>query len=211
MVGRTGTTWSFVDRKQATRGKLRWWLQLESMPKRFSVSSMLYYLFVLFVTSVQLQSPVSEAATGCKFNIWSVSFSIGFLYWELGMWCSCDWLENVCDYFAVCQRIRIRNRPNDLKKLEGCKVIEGSLDISLFDEKTNSKEFEKLSFPLLREITGYFIVFDVPGLVSLETLFPNLAVIRGQELIHSHALLIYKVILIFPVSVDSYFLTFPVF
>ncbi|BHF65615.1 hypothetical protein SprV_0200862800 [Sparganum proliferum] len=46
------------------------------------------------------------------------------------------------------------------------------------------------SVPNLREITGYLVIYDLTGLESLSTLFPNLTVIRGQSLIYNYALVI---------------------
>lgn len=43
-----------------------------------------------------------------------------------------------------------------------------------------------------REITGYLLLYTLPGLKSLRHLFPNLTVIRGQELMGHHALVIFE-------------------
>lgn len=44
-----------------------------------------------------------------------------------------------------------------------------------------------------REITGYLLLFRVFKLESLRTLFPNLAVIRGEQLIMHYAFIIYEI------------------
>lgn len=43
-----------------------------------------------------------------------------------------------------------------------------------------------------REVTGYMVLFRVNGLKTLENMFPNLAVIRGEQLIKHYALIIYE-------------------
>lgn len=43
-----------------------------------------------------------------------------------------------------------------------------------------------------REITGYLLFFRVFKLESIRTLFPNLAVIRGERLILHYALIVYE-------------------
>lgn len=93
----------------------------------------------------------------------------------------------------ICQRVVI-NVYLDFNQLKGCTVIEGSLQIhTIFDYDTKTQAYAKLSFPELREITGYLMVFYSDHLVSMKNLFPNLAVIRGQELVESYSLLVFKV------------------
>lgn len=77
------------------------------------------------------------------------------------------------------------------RQLEGCRVIEGFLMISLVD-KYNESHYENLEFPLLTEITDFLLVYRVNGLKSLIKLFPNLRVIRGNSLIKDYALIIYE-------------------
>lgn len=70
-------------------------------------------------------------------------------------------------------------------------VIEGSLQINiLFDYLP--PDHSSLRFPNLKEITGFLMLFSTESIVSLSTLFPNLMVIRGQELVESYALVISK-------------------
>ncbi|KAJ6635295.1 Insulin-like receptor [Pseudolycoriella hygida] len=64
--------------------------------------------------------------------------------------------------------------------------MEGSVKIfSLHD-------YENLSFPELVEITDYIILYNVIGLKSLARIFPNLQVIRGNNLYENYALVIYR-------------------
>jgi insulin receptor len=42
-----------------------------------------------------------------------------------------------------------------------------------------------------REITGFLLVYRVFGLKSIGSLFPNLIVIRGHNLLTNYALIIY--------------------
>lgn len=95
--------------------------------------------------------------------------------------------------FSVCQSKDIRNRAENLKLLRGCRVIEGFLQIVLIDN-ANDSSYESLSFPELREITGYLLLYRVNGLKSLAKLFPNLSVIRGQDLFMSYAIAIYEMV-----------------
>lgn len=55
------------------------------------------------------------------------------------------------------------------------------------------EDFRQLSFPKLTMITDYLLLFRVPGLESLSTLFPNLSVIRGRNLFYNYALVIFEV------------------
>lgn len=74
-------------------------------------------------------------------------------------------------------------------------MVEGFLQILLINEKTkniNQELFRALSFPKLTIITDYLLLFRVPGLDSLSTLFPNLTVIRGRNLFFNYALVIYE-------------------
>lgn len=94
---------------------------------------------------------------------------------------------------GICQRKYIRNEPIYLEALRGCKVIEGSLQLALMQPPPNSTNgWANYSFPKLREITGYLLIFEVNKLPSLKNLFPNLAVIRGQELVDTHSVVIYQ-------------------
>lgn len=85
----------------------------------------------------------------------------------------------------------IRNSLDAFKKLEKCQVIEGFLQILLFDNVSEA-DFLTKQFPDLTEITDYLLLYRVSGLRSIGQLFPNLAVIHGQNTFHSHALVIFE-------------------
>lgn len=51
---------------------------------------------------------------------------------------------------------------------------------------------EEVYFPDLVEITDFFLLYHVKGLSSLANIFPNLRVIRGNELLTDYALAIYE-------------------
>lgn len=87
-------------------------------------------------------------------------------------------------------------------QLENCTVIEGSLQIVLIDNGT-AKDFANLSFPQLREITDYFLLFRIMGLQSLKRLFPNLAVIWGRALLDNYALVIYEMLQLQEIGLSS--------
>lgn len=80
----------------------------------------------------------------------------------------------------VCGSLLVRNTGDRLSTLHNCTIIRGYLQIVLLDE-TNPSDFDIISFPQLREITQYLIVYRVTGLVSLGKLFPNLMLIRGHH------------------------------
>ncbi|XP_050314693.1 insulin-like receptor isoform X2 [Anthonomus grandis grandis] len=93
---------------------------------------------------------------------------------------------------GICKSMDIRNSLENFKDLEGCQVIEGNLQILLFDN-VNETQLAMISFPELIEITDYLLLFRVSGLRSVGQLFPNLAVIRGQQLFSTgKALVIYE-------------------
>lgn len=90
----------------------------------------------------------------------------------------------------ICGRIEVRNRISSLvSQLGNCSVVEGSLMVML----TRSEElWGNVSFPQLTEITGFLFFYRAVGLQSLGRLFPNLAVIRGSELFHNYALVVFE-------------------
>lgn len=55
----------------------------------------------------------------------------------------------------------------------------------------NDTDFDDFTFPDLVEITDYLLLYRVQGLKSLGHLFPNLQVIRGNNLLNNYALAIY--------------------
>ena len=97
--------------------------------------------------------------------------------------------------FSVCGTIDIRNNISNFEVLRGCQVIEGNLQIVLMTNracKSCNELINNITFPELREVTGYVIFWRVQGLRSFGTLFPNLSVIRGKTLFHNYALVIYE-------------------
>ena len=92
---------------------------------------------------------------------------------------------------TVCQSVDIRNSVEAFQRLEGCRVVEGFVQIVLIDHATESS-FTNLSFPNLREITHYLLLYRVNGLRSIGKLFPNLAVIRGETLFLNYALVVFE-------------------
>ena len=87
----------------------------------------------------------------------------------------------------------IRNSIERLRELENCTVVEGFVNIVLIEEdKETGRGFLNHSYPKLREISGYLLLYRVYGLGSLKDLFPNLSVIRGQQLFFDYALVVYE-------------------
>lgn len=95
----------------------------------------------------------------------------------------------------VCSTIQIRNNLQSFEQLRNCNIIDGSLTIALVSKQPHPykpEDYENLRFPHLYEITEYLIFFRVEGISTLSKLFPNLAVIRGKELVSNHAFIIYQ-------------------
>ncbi|XP_014665366.1 PREDICTED: insulin-like peptide receptor isoform X2 [Priapulus caudatus] len=92
---------------------------------------------------------------------------------------------------GVCQNIDIRNNVSNLMALENCTIIDGYLRVLLID-RGSWEMYQNYSFPKLREINGYLFMYRVSGLQSLRTLFPNLAVIRGRDLVFNYAFVLYE-------------------
>ncbi|KAK0422026.1 hypothetical protein QR680_007320 [Steinernema hermaphroditum] len=100
-----------------------------------------------------------------------------------------------------CGSIDIRNAPDMMygqngtfsktQEITRCTVIEGDFGISLITG-TNYTDDMFLTFPYLREITGYLLVFQVNGLRSLGRMFPNLRIIGGQSMLMHYSLIIYQ-------------------
>ncbi|XP_063879632.1 insulin-like growth factor 1 receptor isoform X2 [Scylla paramamosain] len=80
----------------------------------------------------------------------------------------------------------------NLRDLCSCVKVSGCLRISFITSENASvnQYLQSFSFPHLLEITDYLLVYDVSGLTSLGTLFPNLSVIRGEILFFNYALVI---------------------
>lgn len=95
----------------------------------------------------------------------------------------------------ICPGVHLRNDLKSFEQLRGCNIIDGPLTVALISNKTHPfqpKDFDTLTFPDLTEITEYLLFFRVEGLSTLSHLFPNLAVIRGNELVENYALIIYE-------------------
>jgi len=106
----------------------------------------------------------------------------------------------------ICQGVHIRNDLKSFEQLRGCDIIDGPLTIALVSNQSKPyepKDFENITFPLLTEITDYLLFFRVQGLTHLSTLFPNLAVIRGRELVSNYALIIYEMMHLQKVNLPS--------
>ncbi|XP_034934198.1 insulin-like receptor [Chelonus insularis] len=91
----------------------------------------------------------------------------------------------------VCQSIDIRNSVTQFSRLEGCRVVEGFVQILLIDHADDAA-YANLTFPDLVEITGYLLLYRVNGLRSVGRLFPNLTVIRGHSLFINYALVTFE-------------------
>lgn len=92
-----------------------------------------------------------------------------------------------CKY---CPSVDVRAVVSDFDNLKGCRIIVGNLQVVLFDRAT-PETFRNISFPELEEVTGYVVFFLVPGLKSIGAMFPNLKIIRGMEVLHNFAFIIY--------------------
>ncbi|XP_036409651.1 insulin receptor-like [Megalops cyprinoides] len=93
----------------------------------------------------------------------------------------------------ICPSKDIRNNVTNMRTLENCTVIEGHLKILLMF-KTKPEDFRGLSFPRLTVVTDYLLLFRVYGLESLRDLFPNLTVIRGNNLFFNYALVLFEML-----------------
>uniref|UniRef100_A0A7N5ZXH3 Tyrosine-protein kinase receptor n=1 Tax=Anabas testudineus TaxID=64144 RepID=A0A7N5ZXH3_ANATE len=102
----------------------------------------------------------------------------------------------------ICQSKDIRNNVTNLQSLENCTIIEGHLKILLMF-KTKTEDFAGLSYPKLRVVTDYVLLFRVYGLETLSDLFPNLTVIRGNNLFFNYALVIYEMLQLKEVGLHS--------
>ncbi|CAG4978004.1 unnamed protein product [Parnassius apollo] len=75
-------------------------------------------------------------------------------------------------------------------KLRGCRVIEGHLSIVVIEHPSPSA-FDNMSFPELREVTGYIKIYRLMGVRNLGDLFPNLSVVRGMQLFKDYAIVVF--------------------
>ncbi|XP_069958276.1 insulin-like receptor isoform X2 [Cherax quadricarinatus] len=94
-----------------------------------------------------------------------------------------------------CGSLRLRNDPRNLLQLCLCVKVVGCLHITSIKGQGDadpSRVLQGFTFPHLREITEYLLIYRVRGLTSLATLFPNLSLIRGTSLFHNYALVMYS-------------------
>uniref|UniRef100_A0A671YZQ2 Tyrosine-protein kinase receptor n=1 Tax=Sparus aurata TaxID=8175 RepID=A0A671YZQ2_SPAAU len=96
----------------------------------------------------------------------------------------------------------IRNNVTNLQTLENCTVIEGHLKILLMF-RTKPEDFRGLSFPKLIVVTDYLLLFRVYGLETLNDLFPNLTVIRGNNLFFNYALVMFEMLQLREIGLHS--------
>uniref|UniRef100_A0A671YZI8 Tyrosine-protein kinase receptor n=1 Tax=Sparus aurata TaxID=8175 RepID=A0A671YZI8_SPAAU len=102
----------------------------------------------------------------------------------------------------VCPSKDIRNNVTNLQTLENCTVIEGHLKILLMF-RTKPEDFRGLSFPKLIVVTDYLLLFRVYGLETLNDLFPNLTVIRGNNLFFNYALVMFEMLQLREIGLHS--------
>ncbi|XP_035392398.1 insulin receptor a [Electrophorus electricus] len=102
----------------------------------------------------------------------------------------------------ICSSKDIRNNVTHLRLLENCTVIEGHLKILLMFT-TKPEDFRSLSFPKLTLVTDYLLLFRVYGLESLSGLFPNLTVIRGNNLFFNYALVLFEMLQLKEIGLHS--------
>ncbi|XP_060592514.1 insulin-like peptide receptor [Ruditapes philippinarum] len=102
----------------------------------------------------------------------------------------CNDARAICNT-TICGSIDIRNDIKNLNRLENCTVIEGNLTFLLIDTG-KWEDYQKYSFPNLIEITEFLLLFRVIDLRSLNHLFPNLAIIRGDRLFSDYALVAFE-------------------
>ncbi|XP_068626888.1 insulin receptor-like isoform X2 [Battus philenor] len=91
---------------------------------------------------------------------------------------------------GVCPSIDIRSHPEQMQKLRGCRVIEGHLSIVVI-EHPSPNAFDNMTFPELREVTGYITIYRLMGVRNLGNLFPNLSVVRGMQLFKDYAIVVF--------------------
>lgn len=91
----------------------------------------------------------------------------------------------------ICNNMDLRNDVKFLDSLYGCRIIEGFLRIVLI-ENNDSSAFDNITFPKLREITGYLLLYRVSNLKSIGNMFPNLEIIHGHTLFTDYSFMVYE-------------------
>ncbi|TMS20206.1 Insulin receptor [Larimichthys crocea] len=121
---------------------------------------------------------------------WTLKLRAQIVFFIIGtcIICQCGLING-----EICQSKDIRNNVTNLQSLENCTIIEGHLKILLMF-KTKTEDFRGLSYPKLRVVTDYVLLFRVYGLETLSDLFPNLTVIRGNNLFFNYALVLYEML-----------------
>lgn len=89
---------------------------------------------------------------------WSVGFSFAFDHPQQHLYKNDDDSSSG----KICQRIAIWDWPDFETMLRGCTVVEGSLQINIIFSHSDVQL--NLTFPELREITGFLMVFNTPNL-----------------------------------------------
>uniref|UniRef100_A0A8C7IZ74 Tyrosine-protein kinase receptor n=1 Tax=Oncorhynchus kisutch TaxID=8019 RepID=A0A8C7IZ74_ONCKI len=112
-------------------------------------------------------------------------------------------LESICAISnGICSSKDIRNNVTNLRSLENCTVIEGHLKIILMF-KTKPEDFRGVSYPKLTVVTDFLLLFRVYGMESLKDLFPNLTVIRGNNLFFNYALVFFEMLQLRDIGLHS--------
>ncbi|XP_061926885.1 insulin-like peptide receptor isoform X1 [Apis cerana] len=149
-----------------------------------------------YVSSVVRWSSTRAARSSTSREQQTLTWTILFLFLVLVFSASADLQkptsrERSSKEEGVCQSIDIRNTVRQFSRLKGCRLVEGFVQILLIDNAEPS-EYTNISFPELREITGYLLLYRVKGLRSIGRLFPNLTVIRGHSLFINYALVAFE-------------------
>ncbi|KAH0812020.1 hypothetical protein GEV33_010769 [Tenebrio molitor] len=92
----------------------------------------------------------------------------------------------------ICPSLDIRNHPGRWRSCATVPLSWATFHVVLIDNVTNSSVYEKYSFPQLTEIADHLLVFRLAWLPSLGDLFPNLRVIRGNQLFLNFAIVVYR-------------------
>lgn len=84
------------------------------------------------------------------------------------------------------------NSVASLAELHNCTVIEGSLRLLWMLNNVKPENYSAVALPNLYEITDHLVLFRVNGLLKLGDLFPNLRVIRGNQVFYNFGLVIFE-------------------
>ncbi|XP_063364972.1 insulin-like receptor [Cydia amplana] len=90
---------------------------------------------------------------------------------------------------GICGTIHCRTLPC-LRSIDSCVTVVGNFTFIYFG-RPEEAIFDNITFWNLKEITGYMAIYMVPELDSIGQLFPSLTRIRGRDLLHDYALIIY--------------------